>query len=458
MNDQSSWWRYRPETDPQPYYVNPCVDPDEDGITPTRRLSNYAYYLRLAPLLESQVPQTSYVDERIFIIVHQMFELAFKELIFDLHVIVSAVKRANEITDSEEFRGRLFSAGDPEWSDAMVASRRIVYLADCLAPTIIRLLDAIPSPLEGQKEAPARKAKRISRVADDYGVLFRGDQFMKLRDHLPPASGFQSAQVRLIQRAFGKANLLRMRIFDAYFYWQNYVGLMRRHELMRVDDPLILGLDVHIARPPKGTPEYDVSMLDETVTKLLSRLSGILGLPNADQPVVAPIGLEAGVREVFDDIIDTAVNPPEPTDPNLKRADPAVTAEEGEALKEQFANEIRKGCSNENARRNAREYRNAMPAFDALRGATPKPDIVSCIENISECDDALFGTSGAIAMLLRDHKQIVAKSGIEYKETGTAGGGRRYLEIALQLNSLFPVFPVLRRSNGAQKSAESLGA
>src|ERR1700674_4069574 len=57
------------------------------GTPDGRFLLDYHRYIGLDQLLSCQVPSSRIPDERVFIITHQLFELVFKQMIFDFAVI-----------------------------------------------------------------------------------------------------------------------------------------------------------------------------------------------------------------------------------------------------------------------------------------------------------------------------------------------------------------------------------
>src|SRR5208282_6640033 len=65
-------------------------------IIPQKEQLTYSSYLQVPALLELQHPQSSpqHHDEMLFIIVHQTYELWFKELLHDLDAVVANLKAA----------------------------------------------------------------------------------------------------------------------------------------------------------------------------------------------------------------------------------------------------------------------------------------------------------------------------------------------------------------------------
>jgi tryptophan 2,3-dioxygenase len=122
----------------------------------------YWDYINLDVLLSLQQPKTSFKDEKIFIIYHQITELYFKLIISEIEQIADE----QGITD-EFFQGRL--------------ERIIMY---------------------------------FDQLIGSFAVMWKGmerDQFLKFRMSLLPSSGFQSAQYREIELMASDAfNLLAL--------------------------------------------------------------------------------------------------------------------------------------------------------------------------------------------------------------------------------------------------------
>ncbi len=129
-------------------------------ITPQPGQLTYSSYLKVPELLELQQPQSSpqHHDELLFILVHQTYELWFKELLHDLDAVVANLRRAG----------------------AAPQSRDGVYEA-------ARLL---------------RRCTEITRVlVEQFTILetMLPTHFLAFRGLLEPASGFQSEQFREIE-------------------------------------------------------------------------------------------------------------------------------------------------------------------------------------------------------------------------------------------------------------------
>src|SRR6185369_10864276 len=136
MRDDANWWLFSidPEergeritvADGAAWEVNPAT---EDG----RHLLDYRTYIGLDRLLSCQAPSSRVPDERAFIITHQLFELAFKQMIFDLSVVSATLSRLLEKED-DAFLHLCSSADEAFWLPALTASSRLVYGGRTLLP------------------------------------------------------------------------------------------------------------------------------------------------------------------------------------------------------------------------------------------------------------------------------------------------------------------------------------
>jgi len=120
----------------------------------------YSSYLKVPQLLELQRPQSSprHHDELLFIIVHQTYELWFKELLHDLDAVVANLKAAG---------------ANPKSRDEVYEAARLL-----------------------------RRCTEITRVlVEQFTILetMLPTHFLAFRDKLEPASGFQSEQFRELE-------------------------------------------------------------------------------------------------------------------------------------------------------------------------------------------------------------------------------------------------------------------
>ncbi len=120
----------------------------------------YSSYLKVPELLELQQPQSSppHHDEMLFILVHQTYELWFKELLHDLDAVVANLQRVG---------------GAPQSHDEVYEAARLL-----------------------------RRCTEITRVlVEQFTILetMLPTHFLAFRGLLEPASGFQSEQFREIE-------------------------------------------------------------------------------------------------------------------------------------------------------------------------------------------------------------------------------------------------------------------
>jgi tryptophan 2,3-dioxygenase len=138
----------------------------------------YAEYLQLDRLLGAQAPESErrgrpVHDEHLFIIVHQAYELWFKQILFELDAVL-ALFRAPAIDEKD-------------MGSAVAHLRRIVQIERVLVAQI-DVLETM-TPLD----------------------------FLDFRSFLVPASGFQSVQFRLLENRLGLPSSVRMKIEGASY-------------------------------------------------------------------------------------------------------------------------------------------------------------------------------------------------------------------------------------------------
>lgn len=139
---------------------------------------DYASYLKLDQLLSAQDPESDKVgrpahDELLFIIIHQAYELWFKQVLHELERVARI------------FGGRIVD--DAELSQAVHAAERVVKIGQ-LVVSQIDVLETM-TPMD----------------------------FLEFRDLLVPASGFQSEQFRMIETRLGLARADRLKFDGADF-------------------------------------------------------------------------------------------------------------------------------------------------------------------------------------------------------------------------------------------------
>jgi len=139
---------------------NPAARTTHSPIVPAAEQLTYSSYLRVPELLELQHPQSSpeHHDELLFIIVHQTYELWFKELLHDLDAVLANLRKAG---------------GNPNSRDEVYEAARLL-----------------------------RRCTEITRVlVEQFTILetMLPTHFQAFRGNLEPASGFQSEQFRELE-------------------------------------------------------------------------------------------------------------------------------------------------------------------------------------------------------------------------------------------------------------------
>lgn len=146
-------------------YMGQDINAYLDGLL----LSNYLTYwdyVHLDTLLTLQSPKTDFPDEQIFIVYHQITELYFK---LSLHELDQISKNGLEINDDGQVRG---------WREAI--------------------------PVDFFTERLRRINSYFEALTKSFEIMIHGmekEQFLRFRMALLPASGFQSAQYRMIEIA-----------------------------------------------------------------------------------------------------------------------------------------------------------------------------------------------------------------------------------------------------------------
>jgi tryptophan 2,3-dioxygenase len=204
-------------------------------------LLTYGSYLRVPQLLAQQVPEVSppVHDELLFIIVHQTYELWFKQLLHELTAVRNAM---------------LPDLGDRAGGDRAGHARADDGRQTWLARHLLHRVHVIERLL-------------ISQI--DVLETMTPQDFLEFRAALAPASGFQSVQFRELEFLSGAKDPGFVRRFRALTeeerdrltarlaepsLWDAYVDLLAARGLPVGDDKKILAALVSIAR---DRPHHD---------------------------------------------------------------------------------------------------------------------------------------------------------------------------------------------------------
>jgi len=136
-----------------------------DGLLMSN-VTTYWDYTQVDTLLTLQIPKTDFPDELIFIIYHQITELYFR---LSLHELTQLANNGKKIKPSGE---------DCGWNDKLPAKLFVERIG-----RVNRYFEA------------------LTKSFDIMGDGMEKEQFLRYRMALLPASGFQSAQYRLIEIA-----------------------------------------------------------------------------------------------------------------------------------------------------------------------------------------------------------------------------------------------------------------
>ena len=413
----ANWWNFSIDNDKRSekileesdyVEVNPPLEGGRLGLT-------YHNYLGLDRLLQCQIPSSKTPDERIFIITHQLFELAFKELLFDLAVLGKTFHALLENQDEQSFLKKAIGDDRDFWTPALTASARIKFTAKEMMPMIIRYLLN-----KGEEET------------------FSGVEFYKFREYLSPASGFQAAQYRLIQRAFGKTNMLNVRLFPSQTFEDTYGQPRDGEELTTVVDELIVQEDLDVATPPEKSSLGDIAQFDDLVHKILSRIPK-LGESAPRPPSIPKLHSDMIERviENFETILIHQRDGVEATAERLEREKQSIEA---------FGSDLKASAERENERRSKLEA--AREGAFYLHNVVPESPLTKIMNRLASADKALHGShdDGFLAAHLRVARENLREVQEHAKERGdpdppigTGGGGIPYLGFVIQ--NLLPMFP-----------------
>ena len=357
---------------------------------------DYAGYLRLDLLLGAQRPASSVPDERVFVVVHQLCELVFKQMTFDLAVVAGTLERAGGADDPRALALAEGRVDDPDshaaafWRPAITAANRLRHAARHILPPVMELMSA--------------------NNEDD--VLFSRVEFGLFRAHLTPSSGFQTAQLRLIQRALAKGPLLDLRVFPGDAYAQGGAAESPCGHVA-LADPAVLRGGAETATPPPGHPAALATRLDALAHALLARL--------ATEPTTPP-------RPILEADVDRAVERFRATLGRDAQDDVA-----GGAAAD-FRADLEQAAQAENARRAG--LGTARAGAQALRAEAPQSALAHVLSRVVALDDALHAPADSF---LTVHRRTVRRH-VE-DGGGTGGGGMPYLVTSQRF--LLPLFPAL---------------
>lgn len=426
MKNDSNWWKF--SINPEERAAKIKDDDETREINPTlpdgRRTIDYAGYLGLENLFAAQIPASENPEERVFISTHHLFEITFKQMIFDLTIISKTFQTVFETPDNNEFHLLCTSKDEREefWRPAILAANRLKYSAKTVLPVFFHFLDK-------------------SEVKDE---TFSGIEYFKFRPYLPPASGFQSAQFRLIQRAFGKGKLFDIRLFPSQEYSKDYDG-KDSAELREITDKVFLREAVAVANPENDSPLKQAADLDYLAHKVLTRLAQFAEIDLETPPMrfIAESEIETSV-DAFRRVLI------------IHRKNQEVIGEKpagADDFDKQAINNFRSDLENvicaENSRRSELQTAARAGAF-YLHYTASKGNMTHVLNRLVSTDVTLFGQQEDSFLSLhlrmaadrvREVQEYARAMGAPEQPAGTGGGGVPYLTNVR--NNLIGFFPLL---------------
>ncbi len=386
----ASWWAIA--LDPAARATEPPPTP-----CPARAPLDYGGYLHLDTLLSAQHPRTPVPDERIFLVVHQLFELVFRQMTFDLGVVAQTCAALLALDDAAldalAFEPLPDERGPSAfWRPALTAAARLRHAGRHVLPPLMQYLGR----------------------SDDGDVLFSTLEFGLFRAHLTPSSGFQTAQLRLIQQALGKGPLLHVPFFPTAAFEAHYPGCPAGP--LALGDPLFLQGGHARAFPDHDAPDALVAALDAHAHAVLARLAP----PPGATPAVPPVR-----RLHRDDLTRTVAR--------LRAT--LGDAPDADARAEAFATDFQATLDAENARRDALGA--ARLGAARLNREGTRSCLAFVLDRLVDLDHALHDPHAD--SFLTVHRKTVRRHVAD--GSGTGGGGMPYLVTSQRF--LLPLFPAL---------------
>jgi len=370
--------------------LDPAADPvhPRDAGAPALE---YGSYLGLDALLAAGEPRTAVPDERAFIATHQLIEVAFRLMITDLATVAGTLAALTPDLATEPLPD---DAGPSAfWRPALTASARMRHTAREILPASMRLL--------GQ--------------SDDGDVLFSTLEFNRFRDALTPSSGFQTAQLRLIQRAFGKEAALRLPLFPGDTFSQHYTGCPVGH-VAPADEVILRAGRARAFPDADDAPEARIAALDAVAHAALAALAPLAdGLPAP--PPIPRLTAEDAARVVARVRQTLGAHP------------------DADAVMERLAAHVGAAVDAENARRDG--LAEARRGAQGVAARHRRSCLAFVLDRLAATDAALhdLGPESFLTVHRRTVRRHVAD------DSGTGGGGMPYLVTSQRF--VLPLFPAV---------------
>jgi len=280
---------------------------------------------------------------------------------------------------------------------------------------------------------------RLLGKGDD--ETFNSIEFYFFRDNLIPASGFQTAQFRLIQKALGKTNLLAVRLFPSDTFSRNYKGKINGP--VRVTDQIILRRGAEVATPPEGSRLAMIAVLDELAHALLAKLPPYEPKPS---PMASIRDYEVKrASNILDNLLEHKRH--EDRRREIKFSESARAKSDANIL-ELFNRDLTEAMNRENQRREG--FSRARLGALYLRKKAKGSHLATVFDRLVAADNNLFGThdtsfltvhSRVAISRIDDATDYARRIGKPEPPSGTGGGGKHYL--GYSRSSLIPLFKAL---------------
>jgi len=421
-----NWWEYSLDEDvrrkvadcelkPPFVHVNPATEGKRHSLT-------YDRYERLDVILSAQFPSSRVPDERIFVVVHQLFELTFKQTLFDCTIISDTLRHLETLDDVTFLKYCRASTTDPDpfWRPALTAAARLAYSAETMCPDVMRYLQP---------------------------VRFNVDEFGYFRPFLSPASGFQSAQFRILQRALAKAPLLALPVFPAREFARHYRG-EGDDRLLPVEDQLLLASHEELANAREKRSALATAM-DDMAHGVLNRLAEIEGTPSRSITLIGEHWATFTTDELSHLLEEHLARLRAKNSEEYDRVAPIT-----KQLLQDFGSAAATIAERENIRR--RKLSGACGAAVSLKREHGKSALCAILQRIADADymlhmageepdrpgRAFVRQHHAVAFAtIKQLQKRAAATGAEDVPSGTGGGGYEYLKFAM--TTLYPHFPAV---------------
>lgn len=406
---------------------------------------NYREYVELDKLLDSQVPLTKVPEERIFLLVHQMFELTFKQMKFDFEVIAHTLNcLLNEIDDAK-FKN-LVEVEIPdnfhEYGEEVLEE----IFSNNVGQSIKELIEFWQPSVFASNRSLFSSEDILMHLSDYMSKKnFSGFEFAQFRSLLLPASAFQTEQFRTIQKTFGKEKLMEYQLFASHEYLKRYHSNLdaennpqKKEYFTKITSEHIYDKHQQKVRDWDSFPNEQGNMI-KIVNSILSRIASMykseenfkINAEESKAHKIEEMSLEFKKYIACIPILNDKSN-----DELLKTID---------FLEKEFLikldNDIDQNIPEE-----------IWDGTFILHSKFSKTALYHIINQLNKTDEFLHDENNSF---LRRHIKMVSdqittviavdKKNKEISPPGTGGGGSYYLNFMLKLYQQFPAYPTVKK-------------